>query len=183
MFGKKSTFAEKLMQETKWERITFVDGDYEISNIGLFKYLDFYSREEELITPGTETSDGHLGVTLKVDGKYKWYGIHRLVALLFVPIPEKYKGIPVEKLEVHHKDFNPFNNNADNLEWLTHREHMALHKAKRVGQFTTDKKLVRIWNSLAEIEEETGYSKANICNCCNKKPRFHTAYKFIWRYV
>ena len=54
------------------------------------------------------------------------FGIHRIVAKAFIPNPEN-------KKEVHHIDVNPYNNNADNLMWVTNREHNDIHK--RLGKF------------------------------------------------
>ena len=49
--------------------------------------------------------------------------IHRIVAEVFCLNPD-----PEHKTEVHHKDCNSLNNIADNLEWLTPREHREKHK-------------------------------------------------------
>lgn len=43
------------------------------------------------------------------------YRVHRAVAELFVPNPNNYN-------EVDHIDGNKFNNRADNLRWVTHKE-------------------------------------------------------------
>lgn len=42
--------------------------------------------------------------------KRKKFLIHRLVAAAFLPNPNNFA-------QVHHKDFNPHNNNVTNLEW------------------------------------------------------------------
>lgn len=53
---------------------------------------------------------GYKCVTLNMDGKYKLMSVHRLVAQAFIPNPNNYP-------EVNHKDENPENNTASNLEW------------------------------------------------------------------
>ena len=58
--------------------------------------------------------------------------VYRLVAMAFVPVPEKYQGIPIEELEVHHINFNHNENLASNLMWLTKAEHMQLHSDSEV---------------------------------------------------
>ena len=73
------------------------------------------------------TAKGYSTVKLSFEptekGKYyqKEFKVHRLVAELFC------KGFEEEK-EVHHKDLNRLNNNADNLLCLTKQEHIELHK-------------------------------------------------------
>lgn len=56
-----------------------------------------------------------------VDMYGKRYQVHRLVAQTFIPNPEN-------KPFVHHKDLNHLNNSADNLMWVTRKEHDELHK-------------------------------------------------------
>ena len=53
------------------------------------------------------------------------------------------------------------------------------HKFKKVYQLDKSNNLIKIWNSLQEIQEETSFSKANISKVYQYKK--NTAYGFIWR--
>lgn len=58
--------------------------------------------------------------------------VHRLVASLFIPNPDK-------KTEVDHKDGNKENNHATNLQWVTHQENHVLFRQRQreAGDCTT----------------------------------------------
>lgn len=56
---------------------------------------------------------GYRQYSLSINGKKKRYKAHRLVALLFLPTPEK------EKNMVDHLDGDKTNNHYSNLEWVT----------------------------------------------------------------
>ena len=71
-------------------------------------------------------------VVLSTNGKAKSLLVYRIVAQAFVPVPEKYTGIPIDELEVHHIDHNRKNNRASNLQWLTKEEHQQLHSYSEV---------------------------------------------------
>ena len=62
--------------------------------------------------------NGYLHVPLSKAGKWKWFSIHRLVALCFIPNPEG-------KKQVNHIDGVKFNNHVSNLEWCTNDENRA----------------------------------------------------------
>lgn len=75
--------------------------------------------------------------------------IHRLVAYMFVPNPNK-------KERVNHKDGNAFNNHAENLEWCTQKEN--LHHSRNVtrnGAVVSLKEIKRLYkdNPGTSIEE------------------------------
>lgn len=55
---------------------------------------------------------GYMNVSLFKKGKKKNELVHRLVAKAFIPNPYNYP-------QINHKDENPKNNNASNLEWCT----------------------------------------------------------------
>lgn len=71
-------------------------------------------------------------VKLYTNREHKDMYVHRLVAQAFVPVPEKYHGIPIDELDVHHANFNHFENRASNLMWLTKAEHQQLHSESDV---------------------------------------------------
>lgn len=57
---------------------------------------------------------GYAQYTLAIGGVPKIFKAHRLVAYLFLDVPENYKD-----LVVNHKDGNKLNNHYSNLEWCT----------------------------------------------------------------
>lgn len=65
---------------------------------------------------------GYPQVGLWENGKVKYYTVHRLLALLFLPNPN---NLPC----INHKDGNKENYSLDNLEWCTYR-HNAKHAIK-----------------------------------------------------
>ena len=68
-----------------------------------------------IVTEGSERPDAYRAA--KINGKT--HKVHRLVAKAFLPPP------PSEKhTQVNHKDNNPANNRADNLEWVTRSENI-----------------------------------------------------------
>jgi hypothetical protein len=78
-------------------------------------------------------------VTLSINGKtYREY-VHRIIAMAFLEIPEKYASLnlTVEMLEVNHKDGNKGNNALYNLEWSTgtdNKKHAYQTGLSKVGE-------------------------------------------------
>lgn len=74
------------------------------------KFPSTFVRKGRILKQHTEK--GYYNVCLSVNGSHKRHAVHRLVASAFVP---NKNGYP----QVNHKDENPLNNNACNLEWCT----------------------------------------------------------------
>lgn len=53
---------------------------------------------------------------------------------------------------------------------------------KNVYQYDLDGNLIKKWNSLADIEDELGYSRINISHCCLEYKHVPSAYGYIWSY-
>lgn len=164
------------------------------------KYWKRYCNEEP-------KADGYQHVWLMcIDGKKRIFQYHRVMAYIFCPIPEKFKDIPLEFLDVNHKDENRNNNVASNLEWcdtdynvnygngnkkrsetnkkVPHtkewNDKVAKALSKPVYQYMPDGYLVKIWDSIAECGRN-GFTQSAVCQCCNGKKKFYKGY--IWSYV
>ena len=126
-------------------------------------------------------------------GKKRLY-IHRLVAEAFLPNPSN-------KIEVNHKDGNVFNNNLDNLEWVSPKENMkhaqtmlgftppsfseesrqkAIKKtSKPVIKLDASGRVVNIYNSISEAALENNVSRGTIRNWINDTSKTN---EYHWKY-
>ncbi len=91
--------------------------NYAISNLGNVKNII----TNRILKPQVDKY-GYVYVSLANKGFQQKKKIHRLMAETFIPNP-------LNKKEVNHKDGNPKNNLANNLEWCTHFENQT-HKIK-----------------------------------------------------
>lgn len=94
-----------------WRAIKGYNGKYFISNKGRVKSL---KRGAPHILAQQINNSGYLRVSLSQVGEAKYFSVHRLVAIYFVPNDD-----PLEKNTVDHIDGNKQNNNAENLRWLS----------------------------------------------------------------
>ena len=76
-----------------------------------------YSKKRDKFLKPQVKKKGYLHVNLYNDTNDKWFLIHRLVALHYIPNPEN-------KPEVDHIDLNTSNNDVSNLRWVTREEQM-----------------------------------------------------------
>lgn len=141
----------------------------------------------------------YLHVQLSKNGKIKNALIHRIVAETFVfnPNPETAKT-------VNHKDGNKYNNNADNLEWVTPTENnlhysnvLKVDKRRPRKIFGYNKKtgeLEVFFEDYRELEKDSRFSKnakriveiANgkyQCNGNGKGVRRKTCMGLLWSWV
>lgn len=97
-----------------WKPVVGYEGLYEVSNLGRIKSLPKYHyKTSKILKPTLHKKQKRYSVLLTKDSKNrKRIYVHKLVALAFVPNPN-----PSIYNEINHKDENPQNNKADNLEW------------------------------------------------------------------
>lgn len=121
-------FIEKLNNmEEIWKQLIY-DGEYQnydISNTG--KIRNHKTCKEYKLSKITGMRNCYEFITITLNnGTTKNIGIHRLMAIMFIPIPEKYikKGVNLRNLVVDHIDNIKYHNIIDNLQWLTQSENI-----------------------------------------------------------
>lgn len=177
-----------------WKDIEGYSGKYQVSNQGNVRSFSRWSNGKILKGGKCGNPGPYRFVALVGEGRkdIKNCYIHRLVAEAFLENPNNYS-------EVNHKDGNTLNNVAENLEWCTHYYNMhhafenglidhslqrgKLHpSAKPIVQKTLTGEVVREWDCAQDAEREKGYLASSICNCCNHRKSYKTAYGFVWEY-
>jgi hypothetical protein len=194
-----------------WKPLTNYEGFYEVSNMGRVKSLDRTitkkSGEEALIISRIlkqyKRGSGYLKIAVCKNGKPKTFDVHRLVGLLHVDNPEN-------KPEINHKKGNKLDNRSSELEWSTssenaqHKWDIGLqkpfwegktgkdhHSSKSVLQFDSEMKLLKKWDSIADVNRELGFDISGIAACCVGRKRKvngviyqrKIAYGYIWKYA
>lgn len=176
----------------EWRPVVDFEGYYEVSSLGVVRSIDRYIIttggrrfvKGKLLKPRLDRY-GYLRVNLVKQGYRKTYTVHRLVALAFLPNPNKLT-------QINHIDENKLNNRVDNLEWCTVKynnnygtrtERSAKSHSKPVNQYDKQGNLLHIYSSLKKAGKTFPNSNAdnNIRDCC--KGRTKTAYGYIWRYA
>lgn len=152
-----------------WKEITGFESCYAVSSKGRVKNLKNGKILKNVIDP-----HGYLRIKL---GRGNMRRIHRLVAQAFIPNP---LNLP----QINHIDECKTNNNVENLEWVSASQnvrHSAHQYSCNINQLTLDGELVKAWDSLSQIERDTGYFKQAINQVC--KGRLRQAYGFRWEYA
>ena len=161
-------------------------------------WSSLYGKEKELkkLKP-MKNSVGYYQVYLPQKcGKYKWFRIHRLVAIAFIPNIEN-------KSSVDHINGDKTDNRVSNLRWVTHKEnhnnpiaierhrkaiskarsliknHKGGRKRKAILQFDLKGNLIKEWDSCYNVHYELGYTTSYISHCAKKNK---VAFKSIWKY-
>lgn len=174
----------------EWKDIPGYEGLYAVSNTGKVKAFQKVIVKERILKPCL-AGIGYEAVNLYNENGIQREYVHRLVASAFVENPNK---LPY----VNHKDEVKTNNHADNLEWCTpaynvnygtciekrtkHTDYkkVNMERSKKVYQYTLDKRLVRVYESLSECCRVNGYNASNISKCCRSNHRI--AYGYFFRY-
>ena len=143
---------------------------------------------------------GYMKVNLYIDGKYRQFYVHRLVAEAFL---EKPAGVDSKSLCVKHKDFNKANNYVGNLEWETfsriikdayekdiYKAHLQTLKKKiamidelnlRTVEFNSLLEAAIYLKSINSTLPDVFAIRSNISTALNSKTRL--AYGYRWKEI
>lgn len=108
--------------------------------------------------PTKKSKNRYHEVCLSISRKEKKYvKVHRLVALAFLPNPDK-------KPQVNHKDEDGFNNHVKNLEWCTPKENSRYTNAKKVFCYDLSG-LRKVYDCIADAKMD-GFNVGHVASCC-----------------
>lgn len=129
------------------------EGLYSVSNKGRV-----YSQRVCRIMSPKKSKVGYLRITLcGKDGNRLSTGIHRLVALAFIPNPEN-------KPTVNHINEVKFDNRVENLEWATNAEQNIHGTRIRRAIEHTDWKARNAKTDYASVAKKHDYQSQKMCN-------------------
>lgn len=110
--------------------------------------------------------NGRMAAMITINGKKKYYSVHRLVAKTFIPNPD---NLP----QVNHKNEDPTDNRVENLEWCTAKynsnygtriERVAAKSRKPVAAYDGDGNLLNKFDSRRAAAEFYGVSINQVSN-------------------
>lgn len=167
-----------------WKDIPDFEGYYQASNLGRIRsvericdscYNSKQKRKSKILKP-VNMGNGYYRVHLSKNGKYRYWLIHRLVAITFIPNPN---NLPF----INHKDENPANNSVWNLEWCdysynnsygtkvvrcndTRIKNNLPNKPKITYQFDLNGNLLATYPSTAEAARQLKCRQSAISSAC-----------------
>ena len=188
----------------EWRDIEGYEGYYQVSNLGRIRRLErlvdhwrknghLRTQPERILKQWVGNNRHRASVALCKEGKTIRIPVHRLVAMAFIPNPH---NLPC----INHKDENPHNNKAENLEWCTYEynanygtrnERIAKANGLKVEQYTLDGKYVATFDSVADAGRTLGKKPSAIAVVAKgdgywSRGKFYKAkqaYGYIWKYV
>lgn len=174
----------------EWRDVKGYEGLYQVSNFGEVKSILFKNNKcrferEKIIKictrKGTGNHKDRTIVMLHDEGKRQNFGVHRLVAIAFLP---NENNLP----EVNHLDGNPLNNRIDNLEWCTRAENCKhAYDNGLMPVFSSNNKLRekrvsrddgKTYANIAEAASDNKRSKSAIKNALHGRSSSSNGYKF-----
>lgn len=188
------------MEEEIWKPIVGFEGLYDVSNKGRVRSIFYHKKRGPLIMKFYRHSNYYGDddnryriVTLWKDKKKHKIFVHVLVATAFLPNPG-------EKKEVDHINGVRYDNQVENLRWVTRSENRQnpiskkrmseSHKGRygaqtshhhKVVQLTTGGDLIKEWESISTAVRALGVRQSGITACCSG--RYKSSGGFKWMYL
>lgn len=180
--------------EKIWKDIPGYEDSYQVSNLGRVRSKDRVIKRNgayDLPLKGKilgqyqykcNSNLSRLRVNLCKNGKNRVFSVHRLVAIAFVPNPN---NLP----QVNHKDENPLNNCADNLEWCdnkynhnygTRNIRQAQKLYKRVRSYDLHGNFLCEFESIKQAAAFYSLDPSGITKVCKGKNKYIGNYIFSY---
>ena len=102
-----------------WQPIKGYEGLYEVSNFGRVRSLNYKGTGMVKILQTHARLGYYIKVGLRKDGKVRYFRVHRLVAIAFLPPPQS------GQTQVEHINCDKRDNRVQNLRWCTPKGNMA----------------------------------------------------------
>lgn len=172
-------------ENEEWRPVVGFEGLYECSSLGNVRSVDRKNRKfcKGCVLKQRKSTNGYMVVTLWKNNRKKLCTVHRLIIKSFIPNPN---NLP----ECNHKNECKTDNRVENLEWCDHKynnnygtknKRQSEKKQKRVLQYSLDGDFIKEWPSLISVQNELGYNRGSLSNCCLNKTK--TAYDYVWKYA
>ena len=180
--------------------------DYQVSNHGRVKSLNYNKTKQEQILKLYTNKYGYQQVMFCKDGKRKMFSVHRLVASTFIDNPNNYEQVnhKDENPSNNHVDNLEWCTAQYNINYGTRNEKASkamigkysgennpkamlgklgkdCPNSKQVIQLTLNNEVIRIWDSMMDIQRELDYNQGNISKCC--RGRYKSSYGYKWAYA
>ena len=181
--GKKSRQSEEFKEKINWTKDHFKKDNIKTKTIPeISSSYIFYSN-------GEVWGNSNFLTFSKSENYYNINGkkVHRLICYAFNPIEGKTCLADYDGLQVNHKDGNTFNNDADNLEWVSNSSNMfhsyteeLNKKVRNVLQYTLDDNFVKEYKSIAQASRDTGEPEHRIREIAKGKKNSKAQFK--WKF-
>jgi hypothetical protein len=156
-----------------WKDIPGWEGLYQVSNKGRIRSI-------RVRVTKPYDARGYKVATLRSGERLERAGVHRFVALAFLPNPDR-------KEQVNHKNGDRSDNSVENLEWVTCQEN-NLHRCRVLngGGGRPERPVVCLttgewFPSVTKAADATGSQICKIVMCCQGKRRSHKG--LSWAYT